>query len=295
MTPKDHPAPEPVQLVAVAGHGVLPSRKNVASADDLGLTRGDGVFDATRVSTGSDGVSSIDNLAAHLARMERSYRALCGEGIDRDAWTRLVEEAVEAWRHPGEATLKLMQTRGPETVPGRPLMVLTITEMTPAALAQRDGITVATLDRGTASDAHLDAPWLLGGVKTLSYAPNMAAKREALRRGADDVLFTSSDGYCLEGPTASLLVARDGVLTTTPVEGTGILDSITQKQVFKAASKDGWSTEYRLVRPAELFEADGVWLASSVRGTAPVLELDGRPLRHASKLDRKLARYAGFR
>ncbi|MEL4356305.1 MULTISPECIES: aminodeoxychorismate lyase [unclassified Luteococcus] len=292
MKPK--PGSAPAQLVAVNGRGILSAKKHVATADDLGFTRGDGVFDATRVVTASDGVSRVDNLPEHLARMDRSFFLLTGQHIDRDAWRALVEEAVEAWSHPGEATLKLMQTSGLESTQGIPLLVLSITEITPAALAQRDGIDVVTLSRGMASDACADAPWLLGGVKSLSYGINMAAKREAHRRGADDVLFTSTDGYCLEGPTAALVMAREGVLVTTPVEGTGVLDSITQKQVFKAAAKDGWKTEYRLIKPKELTKADGVWLVSSVRGAAPVLRLDGRELATDKKLTKKIKGYAGF-
>ncbi|MEL4506328.1 aminodeoxychorismate lyase [Luteococcus sp. H138] len=292
---KSKASSSPAQLVAVNGRGILSPKKHIATADDLGFTRGDGVFDATRVLTASDGVSTVDNLDEHLTRMDRSFLALCGEHIDHDAWHTLIGEAVEAWSHPGEATLKLMQTSGLESTQGIPLLVLSITEITPAALAQRDGIDVVTLSRGMASDAHVNAPWLLGGVKSLSYGVNMAAKREAHRRKADDVLFTSTDGYCLEGPTAALLVARDGMLTTTPVEGTGILDSITQKQVFAAAAKDGWKTEYRLMKPKDLAKADGVWLVSSVRGAAPVLTLDGRELTTDKKLTKKIKGYAGFK
>ncbi|MGO4957458.1 aminodeoxychorismate lyase [Luteococcus sp. Sow4_B9] len=285
----------PAQLVAVQGRGVLPAKKHVATADDLGLTRGDGVFDATRVVTASDGVSRVDNLGLHLDRLDRSLQKLAGERIDRDAWQQLVDEAVVNWRHPGESVLKMMHTRGPESASGLPLMVLTITPMSAAALAARDGLRITTLCRGTASDAHRDAPWLLGGVKTLSYATNMAAGREAARRGVDDVLFTSTDGYCLEGPTSSLVVARDGVLLTTPHEGTGILDSITQAVIFAKAAKDGWRTEYKLMKPKELAKADGVWLVSSGRGAAPVLELDGKQLAQDAKLTRKVNKYAGFR
>ena len=282
------------QLVAVAGRGVLPKNKLVASADDLGLTRGDGCFDATRVVTGRDGVSSVDQLEAHLARLNRSIAGLGDEPTELAVWQELVAEAVDAWTRPGEATLKLVYTRGPESNPGAPLMMLTITQMSESALAQRQGISVVGLDLGRASDAFTDRPWLLGGVKSLSYAVNMAAKREAERRGADDVLFLSSDGYCLEGPTAALVVARGHELVTTPVEGTGILDSITAGLVLDAAEAKGWQTSRRLVRPAELFEADGAWLVSSVRGAAPMLRLDGRELPHDEKLSAKLAKWAGF-
>ncbi len=53
------------------------------------------------------------------------------------------------------------------------------------------------LDRGYRHDAERTSPWLLAGAKTLSYAVNRAMLREAARRGADDAIFVSSDGYVL--------------------------------------------------------------------------------------------------
>src|SRR5690625_6308022 len=76
---------------------------------------------------------------------------------------------------------------------------------------------VVTLDRGLASTVVDTSPWLLPGAKTLSYAVNMAATREAVRRGAEDVLFVSTDGYALEGPTSTLLVRQGDVFTNTHV------------------------------------------------------------------------------
>ncbi|NYL03856.1 aminodeoxychorismate lyase, partial [Salmonella enterica subsp. enterica serovar Typhimurium] len=80
----------------------------VLTADDLGLTRGDGVFDATRVVTADDGTSRIDNLSAHLSRFARSIAGVNGAAPDLEAWTALINELVTAWRRPGEAVLKVM-------------------------------------------------------------------------------------------------------------------------------------------------------------------------------------------
>ena len=93
------------------------------------------------------------------------------------------------------------------------------------------GIRVVTLDRGIDSGVPARAPWLLLGAKTLSYAVNMAAIREAKRRGADDAIFVSSDGIVLEAPTASLIL-RFGDRFVTPAPNGGILHGTTQLSLF---------------------------------------------------------------
>ncbi len=280
------------QVVAVLGRGVVPRDTPLLVADDLGLTRGDGCFDACRV-TVVDGRARADHLDAHLARFARSATALELPAPDETAWRALIDEALAQWRAPGEAVLKLVLTRGPELAASGPTGLVTITTAADATAARR-GVTATTLTRGYPSDAFLDVPWLLGGVKTLSYAVNVAAKREAARRGVDEVIFTSSDGYLLEGPTAGLLVAADDQLWTTPTAGTGVLASVTIEAIFTAARADGVATRHALFRPGDLAATDGAWLVSAVRGVLPVLELDGEPLPHDPRITARLATAAGF-
>lgn len=292
------PGRRPPQLVAQLGRGVLgpasSDRPALVSADDTGLTRGDGCFDATRVVTGPDGTSRAEQLDAHLARLARSASALDLPGVDRPVWAALVAEALARWEIPGEAVLKLIVTRGDESAPGEPTGLLTLTPLPPAAVEDRAGIPVVTLDRGHPADAFQDASWLLGGVKSLSYAVCMAAKREAARRGARDVLFISTDGYALEAPTAALLVQHGRRLSTTPTEGTGVLASITAGVVLDAARGAGLLPEHRLMTPAEVVDSDGAWLISSVRGVAPIDTLDGRIVPRDPNRDAVITRLAGF-
>lgn len=284
------------QLVAVLGRGVVPASSPLLTADDLGLTRGDGVFDATRVVTSPRGSSRAEHLDRHLDRFGSSLTGMGASfsDYDRRAWRILVDQALTAWHLPGEAILKLLWTRGLESSPGEPTQLLTITPISAKALADREGVAAALLTRGTPSDVHEQAPWLLGGVKNLSYAVNMAAKREAVRRGASEVIFTSTDGYCLEGPNAALLVWDGQVLSTTPAGVTGILPSITQAIIFEKAAAEGVETATRLIRPEELFEARGVWLASSIRGTAPVVRLDDRDLATDLEFTARMRGWIGF-
>jgi 4-amino-4-deoxychorismate lyase len=153
-----------------------------------------------------------------------------------------------------------------------------------------DGIRVVTLDRGFDSEAPARAPWLLLGAKTLSYAVNMAAIREAKRRGADDAVFVSSDGVLLEAPTASV-VLRVGERFVTPAPGAGILHGTTQLSLFDHLESQGHPTSYETLPASALADADAAWLLSSVRLAAPIRSVDGVDVPMDPELTASINRY----
>lgn len=284
------------RVVAILGIGLIDPDAPAVTADDLGLTRGDGCFEATRVVTDAYGRQAIDHLAEHLDRFDRSCAGLELPPVDQAAWQDLIDQALAGWTTPGEAMLRLLLTRGRESQPDGPVTgVLTVTPMAPETQRQRrQGIDVITLDRGLPSSGYAAAPWLLGGVKTLSYSINVAAIREAKRRGAHDVLFVSHDGHVLEAPTATAVWLADGQLQTTPLADTGVLASITQSALFAAAERDGWATRQTLATVADLVAAEGLWLVSSGRGVAQVLTLDGKAIDSKPGVTAQLSALAGF-
>ncbi len=240
------------------------------SALDLGLNRGDGIFEGISVGNGRP-----QALEHHLRRFAKSAVALELPAPNLDLWREVVFAAVAALGDSGEASVKTVLTRGIEG-DGRPTGFAYATLAPDFTAARRDGIAVVMLDRGYRHDIEKTSPWLLGGAKTLSYAVNLAVKREAVRRGAEDVIFVSSDGYVLEGPN-STVVYRTGDTVLTPGTGLGILDGTTQANVFRYAESLGLRTGFHLATPDELRAADALWLVSSVRLAAPVRELDGAP------------------
>ena len=72
-------------------------------------------------------------------------------------------------------------------------------------------------------------------MKSTSYAVNMAAQREARRRGADDALFLSLEGLVLEGPTSNIWF-REGRTLHTPALDLGILAGVTRDTLIGAAA-----------------------------------------------------------
>jgi 4-amino-4-deoxychorismate lyase len=284
------------RVLGVLGVGLVEPDSPVLCADDLGLTRGDGCFEATRVVTDDAGRHRVDHLEQHLDRLDRSSAGLDLPPVQRERWCGLIDELLLAWSRPGEAMLKLMLSRGRESRPDGPITgIAALTEMSPQTLRlRRAGLAAITLSRGYQSQAFAEAPWLLGGVKTLSYAVNVAGGREAIRRGADDVVFTSTDGYLLEAPTSTLVWLTGTELRSTVLDGTGVLASITQQALFAAGERAGLRTGYGLARPADLLAVDGAWLVSSGRGVAALRSLDGQPLPFDQQLADRVSALAGF-
>ncbi|SEL33405.1 4-amino-4-deoxychorismate lyase [Blastococcus sp. DSM 46786] len=247
----------------------VPADQPVVTAFDLGLARGDGVFESVAVLGGR-----TPHLDAHLARLVRSAELLGLADPGATAWRALVATAVAGWPADVEGVCRLVLTRG--LGEGTPPTALALLAPVPAETVRQrtEGIAVVTLGLGVPADFRAGAPWLLGGAKTLSYAVNMAAQRHAHALGADDVVLTSLEGRVLEGPTSTVVWAAAGTLHTPPVE-TGILAGTTQARLFAAARAAGWPTASTPGTVEDLHAADAVWLVSGVRGAVAVHTLDG--------------------
>jgi 4-amino-4-deoxychorismate lyase len=279
----------PARIVAIPGKGVVPADTPLLTADDLGVLRGDGIFETMHVRGGRPWL-----LDEHLARMARSAARMELALPPAHELIELAGQACAEWPADVEGALRLVCTRGPES--GGPVTVFaTLSAVGPASIeARRAGIAVVTATLGFAADARTPAPWLLGGVKSLSYAVNMASQRWAAERGADDVLWVSADGYALEAPTSSLVWLAGGALCTVPAGPTGILPGTTARWLLDHADRLGWSTAERMVTPAELTTVDGVWLVSSVRGVAAIRVLDSVQLPAAESHTAQIRTLLGY-
>ncbi|MET0700880.1 MAG: aminodeoxychorismate lyase [Mycobacterium sp.] len=250
-------------------------------ADDLAAVRGDGVFETLLV---RDGAPCL--VEAHLRRLTHSAKALELPEPDLPVWRQGIGTAARAWARESQAegALRLVYTRGRESG-SAPTAYVTVNPLAErVAGARREGVSAVTLERGMPADAADTMPWLLAGAKTLSYAINMAALRHAAHRGADDVIFVSSDGFILEGPRSTVVIAveaEDGPCLLTPPPWYPILRGTTQQAVFDVARAKGYDCDYRALRPADLLTAQGVWLISAITLAARVHTLDGQPLRPA--------------
>lgn len=260
------------RVLAVLGVGVVDPTRAIVRGDDLAVLRGEGVFETILVAGGLPVL-----LGHHLERLARSAAAVAVQAPPADRWRQLVEEAVRCWGE-AEGMIRLVCTKGPEG--GEPVAFATITALPSATTGQRrDGVSAVTLTLGVAAGLRPAAPWLLGGVKSISYASNMAALRAAERAGAQEVVFVSADDEVLEAPTATVAWLTDEqTLVTPPPTATGILAGTTAGAMLRAAGTAGLRSEVRRAAVEELRRATEAMLLSSVRGVVPLVDLDGAPI-----------------
>src|SRR5215213_2239283 len=252
---------------------------------DLALVRGEAVFEALRTYGGGP-----FRLGAHLERLAASARAIelpLPGGLED-----LAARAIDAGGG-GDLVLRLICTKGPEGSgeprrgapvdreegPGGGPVAFAICTDLPASVEdeRRRGLRLVLLTTATDPLLRAAAPWLLAGVKTISYATNMAAQRTARARGADDAILVGLGGELLEAPTATLWW-RVGHTLHTPSLELGILAGITRAVLLDLAPSLGLKVLEGVFTAEDLATADEAFLSSSTRELMPVVEVDGAPI-----------------
>ena len=256
--------------LAVTGRGLVDPMEPVIRADDEAFLRGRAAFETLRVYGGRP-----YRLAQHLERLAQSASAIGLEPPDPDVLGELGTLAVSAAGR-DEHVLRLFWT------PSGLGLAMT-SEIPPRSIELREqGIRAVSLlwQRG-------EAPWLLGGVKSTSYAANLAAESEAERRGADDAIFVDATGVVLEGPVTNIWWRR-GTTLLTPSLDLGILAGVTRRALIELAPGAGLDVREGAFALADLAAADEAFTSSSVRELAPIVELDGAPVRRGDACARLL-------
>ncbi len=265
--------------LATTTHGLVDPAEPVVRADDEAVLRGRAAFETLRVY----GVRPF-RLEAHLDRLVASAESIGLPELGRSELERIAALVLEEPRG-RDTVLRLVWTAGP--VGGAPTGLAMLSEV-PAWVEE-------TRARGARAVSLLGvratAPWLLPGVKSTSYAVNMAAEAEAKRRGADEAVFVDPGGVVLEG-TVTNVWWRVGDVLRTPALELGILAGVTRAALVELADGLGYDVEEGAYPLTQLVEADEAFTSSSVREVMPLVEIDGRPLERGIAAD---ALQAGLR
>ncbi|MGH8911938.1 MAG: aminotransferase class IV [Acidimicrobiia bacterium] len=226
------------------------------AVDDLDVTdsavlRGDGCFEAIRSYDGS-----LFRVEDHLDRLERSAAALGLVPPPRDSMHRWMAAVIDGRN---DCVVRIVLTRG-SAVPGIEGGGRCVV-MSHALPPPLPGLRLLPV---TAPWHPAGRPWELAGVKTTSYAPNLAASRRAREAGFDDALLVGDAGTVLEGPTFAIGWCRRGTVFTPSLD-LGVLASVTRRVVLELVA-----VEEVAVDLSAIAEADEVFAMSTVKEVTPV-------------------------
>jgi branched-chain amino acid aminotransferase len=258
---------------AVVIDGVLCSADAAkVSVYDRGFLFGDAVFEVLRTYGGA--LFAWDE---HFARLRRSAeRVLLSLPVDGATLRAEVERAVAATGN-DDSNVRIVVSRGagPVTLDpgtaGSPLRVILVEPVAPPPReAYAEGIAAITVRVQRSVDGTAAA-----GAKVTNYLESLLAVREARARGAQEALIVDGQGEVVEGATSNVFAVKGGGLATPP-EDAGILAGITRAHVLEAAAKAGIAVDQRRLRPEALYDADEVFVTSSIREVLSVVRVDGR-------------------
>jgi len=237
---------------------------------DRGLLFGDSVYEVIPAFAGVP-----FRATQHLARLQRSLDAIRLDNPHTQAeWLALL--ARLCGERPGEdQSLYLQVTRGsyPKRAHKIPEQVTPTVIAFSSPMGERDpdiathGIKVVTLP---------DIRWHHCDLKTTNLLPNVLAQAEAADRGAVDAILVR-DGQAMEGTASNLFIVLEGLLITPP-DSDQLLPGITRDLVLELAQEADIPFAQASINEQDLQQASEIWLTSSTREIAPVVQLDGEPV-----------------
>jgi len=237
---------------------------------DRGLLFGDSVYEVVPAYGGIP-----FRVTHHLQRLDRSLAAIrMPNPLSHEQWNQVFTRLTE--QLPGQdQSIYLQVTRGahetrnhviPEGIePNVFAYTATKRARDPATAAQ--GIRVITLE---------DIRWHRCDIKATALLANVLARAQATDEGADEAILIR-DGAAMEGTASNLFIVSNGLLITPP-DSAELLPGITRDLVLELAGDAGIAFAQATIGAADLEKADEIWLTSSTREVAAVVELNGRPV-----------------
>ncbi len=119
------------------------------------------------------------------------------------------------------------------------------------------------------SDSRRNDKSPLCSIKSVNYMDNILARNEALEKGFNEALLLNTEGVIAEGTISNVFWVKDSI-AYTPELSCGILPGIVREKVIKLFNSHGIKLIEGRFTPANIFEADEVFITNSLMGVMPV-------------------------
>ncbi|MCW5724730.1 MAG: aminotransferase class IV [Maricaulaceae bacterium] len=232
---------------------------------DRGFLIGDGVFETLRLQNGA-----LRRAEAHFKRLKSACAAF---GLPAPDQATVQKTAAEMAAEAGlaRAIIRLTVSRGPGPRGLDPVADPKQFILLSAAAAPEPPRSVKLHP----SAIRREPSSLTARFKTLSYADNAAARREAKAAGADMALLLTGAGQVSGADAANLFWIADGALFT-PSPDCAVLPGTTRAAVIALARARGVTVHEGAFAPDAMMTAQAVFITNAALGVVAVSALGGR-------------------
>jgi D-alanine transaminase len=252
----------------------MPMDEAKISPMDRGFLFGDGIYE---VIPSYDG--KLVGFAPHIERMDQGMDLIGIKfGYSQADWREVCENLIEK-NGGGNLGIYLHVSRGtdskrfhayPEDVEAT--VFAFVFEIPAAPVADK---AVAKAYKVSSTE---DLRWKRCNIKSTALLGNVMHFQQGYESGNNEIILYNADGEMTEGSACNAYIVKDGVVITPPLDHQ-ILPGITRLMLLDILAKDGSiKVEERIVTMDEVRNADEIWLTSSSKEIAPVVELDGQPV-----------------
>lgn len=252
----------------------MPMQEAKISPMDRGFLFGDGIYEV---------IPSYDGeLVGFVPHIERMHKGLALIGIDfkweHEKWRALCNALLE--KNAGtNLAVYLHVSRGADCKrfhaypEGISATVFAFTfEIPPANIA--DKASAKTYKVATTEDLR----WQRCNIKSTALLGNVMHFQHGFSQGYNETILFNHNNEMTEGSACNAFIVKNGVLITPPLDKQ-ILPGITRFMLLDILAKHSTiKVEERAVTKPEVLAADEVWLTSSSKEIAPVIEIDGKPV-----------------
>lgn len=123
-----------------------------------------------------------------------------------------------------------------------------------------------------------DLRWQRCHIKSTSLLGNVLHYQQGVTQGAQEILLFDRDGNLTEGAAVNVFVIKNGEIATPPLSHK-LLPGITRLLLLRILRQhSALKVVEREISYHEVLAADEIWLTSSSKEIAPVLQVNGKPV-----------------
>ncbi|MDN4503466.1 D-amino acid aminotransferase [Alteromonadaceae bacterium BrNp21-10] len=252
----------------------LPLTEARISPLDRGFLFGDGLYEVIPSYGGK-----LVGFSAHIQRFQSGMQTIqLKHDWTEQQWREVVTSLIEQ-NGSGDLGVYIHISRGADTkrlhaFPDNvtPTVFLFTYELPPAPsadLAKAKGLRVVSSE---------DMRWQHCNIKTTSLLGNVLHYQQGFAKGVNETILFNQQQQLTEASSCNVFIVKNGVIKTPPLDN-HLLPGITRYMLLDILRKDG-SIEVQecAISMDQVRDADEVWLTSSSKDIAPVIELDGQPV-----------------